>query len=147
MTTWEKWHKDPVSLATVVIAAATLVNLIISLLIWSSTYHASQIAEASFKAGNRAYIGLDTISINRDDSKHLLQFDFVMKNFGNVPTKGILRWKAYINGNPQPGLNEPNPEETIFPGNHGHFIAGISGPMFDAVVSHKARLEVHHYSS
>ena len=147
MSTWEKFHADPVTLATVVIAAATVVNLIVSGLIWSATRNAAKIAEASFKAGNRAYIGLAGANIKIDSNKRFLDYEFVVKNFGNVPTKAVIRWSLYLDGKHQPGTHDPSPEATLFPGSMKHLLGGARAELFDSLMSGATKLDIHLYAS
>ena len=75
-----KYLKDPVTVATIVIAAATVINVAASIYMGKKTYEYTEITKSIYKASNRPYLGLDNIKVKDDGNKHLI-FDIIYKNY------------------------------------------------------------------
>src|ERR1022692_2479639 len=79
-----RFTADPITAATVVIAAATVLNVFASLALWISTRSSVGIARLVFEAANRPYLGLDSWTIRNDPVQKTLDFEANMKNFGTA---------------------------------------------------------------
>src|SRR5260370_21032309 len=96
------WYCDPMTLATVVIAGAAIVNLLVSFMLWRATANATDITKKIFEASHRPYIGIPQVDTNFDPINHPLQFVCVTKNFGSIPAHDVevLETQVIRNGEP-----------------------------------------------
>jgi hypothetical protein len=139
---WKTLFADPIILCTVVIATATVCNLYISYRLWDSTARSADLARKSFEAGNRPYIGIERLTLNRDDKKHALSFSLVIKNFGNVPAEGDMRWRTFLNGQEQPSIHLSHGTDLLMPGQESELgPSGMNDGVFNSVVSGASILE------
>jgi hypothetical protein len=83
-----KWD-DPITLATVVIAAATVINVFASLYIGKKTSDYTEITQNIYKAFNRPYVGINSITATKDNKIRKLFVDYKIKNYGSVPATGV----------------------------------------------------------
>ena len=112
-----KYLKDPVTVATIVIAAATVINVAASIYMGKKTYEYTEITKSIYKASNRPYLGLDNIKVKDDGNKHLI-FDIIYKNYGTIPaTNVIVSDSLIVNGVTigDGGKNIYNSHSNLFP--------------------------------
>jgi hypothetical protein len=76
------WYAQPITVATIVIAVATVVYTVITLRLL-------KITKDIFEASHRPYIGVFKMKPERDDEAKQLKVTIVYKNIGNVPAKSV----------------------------------------------------------
>jgi|ERR1022692_164024 hypothetical protein len=137
-----RFTADPITAATVVIAAATVLNVFASLALWISTRSSVGIARLVFEAANRPYLGLDSWTIRNDPVQKTLDFEANMKNFGTAAAEEeISEWELRINGEKVPVTEWHQNPSTVFPGHSFQLKAGCIGPAYDNLVSGRSVLE------
>ncbi len=137
------WTHDPVTVATVVIAAATVVNLLVSAGLWYATARTATIAEHAFEAANRPYVGVESIIALVDRTKKELNVTAIIKNFGSVPAEeSTIRWEILMNGVAQPQTAVPDKPLTLFPTEISRLHAFCPDPFFGQIMAGTATLEI-----
>jgi hypothetical protein len=86
---YQGWYSDPVTLSTVVIAAATVVNLVISAFLWRATANATSITKQVFEAAHRPYLSVRKIDTQTDLDEHQIVLKIALTNFGSVPANSL----------------------------------------------------------
>lgn len=83
--------------ATVIIAAATVINVIVSLYMGNKTREYTEITNKIYKASSRPYVGINTIKISKNEPGTLtIALEF--KNFGNTPATNVrISFDALLN--------------------------------------------------
>ena len=93
---------DPTTTATIVIAAATCLNVVVAGFQWDAMRKSARIALKAFETGSRPYIGITGISFGSDD-KRTAQLRITFENFGTIPADECsLDWDVYLNAVLQP---------------------------------------------
>jgi hypothetical protein len=77
------WWEEPITLATVVIAVATMFNVAVSICIGYFTFDYTRTTKNIYKASNRPYLGVIQNDIKHDGKKSYIIS--TLKNVGNVP--------------------------------------------------------------
>src|SRR5205085_6695132 len=104
------WYQDPVVVSTIVIAIATVVNVVVSYFLWRATYHSMKITQKVFEAANRPYLGTQAVKTIRDD---LLRFSVEIKNVGTAAADKVkVNWKFSSSNLPVP-INSSSGEPTV----------------------------------
>jgi hypothetical protein len=117
MATW----KDPITLATLVIAVSTVVSVVVSVLMWAAMRRQTKVTQAMFEAAYRPYIG--AIELSPMTSIQELAWTVLtlqVKNSGSIPAFGLTAtWKLLIDG--QSILqNVPSQKLTLLPNTFAH---------------------------
>jgi hypothetical protein len=139
----KNWFKDPIAGATVVIAFATVINLMISVGLWIATKQSVDVARHVFQTANRPYIGTETIATNRNRQSKNLHIIASMKNYGTVPSEETeLDWQVLLNGMDQPMTKIPVRPSVIMPGESVHFPGAIGPNQFDGIMNEQTVLQL-----
>lgn len=136
------WVHNPITLSTVVIAIATVVNLVVSFGLWLSTKDSVEVATHVFEAANRPYVGLDSFSVRNNREKKNIHFIAEVKNFGTAPAEQAdIRWEMLFNGVIQPSTGIPANASTLFPSQQPRgMYAGIGTQTYEQIMSRQITL-------
>jgi len=85
----QKSWKDPITLATVVIAAATVINVIAAVVVSVKTSEYTEVTKNIYKSSNRPYVGINAIDLTKDDANKKLYLKVEYKNYGTVPATNV----------------------------------------------------------
>jgi hypothetical protein len=121
---------DPMVLWTIVIAAATVVNVGVAVFMWLAMRQSNAIAKKVFEASHRPYIGVSEHIVKINEISDGMYIHVGFKNFGEIPARKVrAKWQVFINGNLQPSQILPDDNiETLFPGTSGGFGGNIGNP-------------------
>ena len=138
----KRWFHDHITLSTVVIALATVVNLFVSIGLWVSTKDSVDVARNVFEAANRPYVGLDAFNVKNDREKKNIYFAAEVKNFGTSPAEQAdVRWEMLFNGVIQPSTGIPANMSTLFPSQQPRVLyAGIGTKSYEYIMSRQITL-------
>lgn len=133
---------DPVTIATVVIAVATVVNVFVALFQWIAARSSAETAKRIFEAGNRPYVGVKSIFCIKDEAKQCLSIFAVIKNFGTSTAENCdFRWSLYVDGVLLAGKAIPANPTFLFP-TLKHHLRAVLVESYPHVVSGGSILEV-----
>ena len=139
---WHSVRTDPIVASNVVIAIATVVNLVVAIFVWRTTAATTELAKKSFDAGYRPYLGSENTKTKRDPERNSLDFWVIVKNFGNVPAEGDMQWTTILNGQEMPMIHVPRKPNFFFPGQETEMGPGyIRDGQYDAVMNGTSVLE------
>ena len=82
------FFSDPITTATTVIAVATVINLIISSLLWRATKRTADVTKNIFDAANRPFL-FPVLDAVWDRERRRFNFIIEIRNFGAVPASNI----------------------------------------------------------
>src|SRR6267154_4628407 len=93
---------DPMTAATIIIAVATVVYSVLTLLLFITTNQNTLITRRIFEASHRPYIGIPEVNTTIGPTGNAVDFECAMRNFGTIPAHNveILDASLTINGNP-----------------------------------------------
>jgi hypothetical protein len=97
-----------------VIAAATVANVAVSVLLFTATYKYTQVTKEIFEAGYRPYLVVQA-SQKTDDAKKIFFVVLTVTNDGNVGANVLYEHSALLLGGQAAPAAEPSPSE---PENH-----------------------------
>lgn len=80
-----KWYHDPITVATIVIAFATVANVFSSFFMWWATQRNVAVTRDIFEAGYRPQVGIVGVQTSLDTHNKRVQFIVTLKNYGNLP--------------------------------------------------------------
>jgi hypothetical protein len=106
--------RDPITVATVVVAIFTVVSVVVSAFMWSATRKQAQISREIFEAAHRPYVGVDNVNafIYPGRNGTTLQIGITTKNSGSVPARHIVvMWSVSLLGQDVP--REPHVDQAI----------------------------------
>ncbi len=140
------WWKDPLiitTIATAVIAVATIVNLLVAIFMWRVTKESTGVTKSIFEAANRPYVGIPRVKVEKDDAAKKLNFAVEIKNFGSVPANEFdSNWDVWIDGVSQPQTKFPDKPSVLFPQASVFRVGLIADPMvYSSIVTGKSALE------
>lgn len=139
------WWKDPLiitTIATAVIAVATVVNLLVAIFMWRVTRESTRITRSIFEAANRPYVGIPNVNVQKDDAAKKLDFTVRIKNFGSVPANEFSsKWDVLIDGVSQPQTGIPDKPAVLFPQVSVLLAGTFADPMYSSIVTGKSALE------
>ena len=99
------WWKDPITLATVVIAFSSIMSFLVSVLLWNVSRKYTNVTQSIFEAAHRPYVGV--LSLDGSFSHHggnppiTANLQVVIKNSGSVPALDITTsWRVVGWGKP-----------------------------------------------
>src|SRR5688500_15495334 len=110
-----KWFKDPIIGSTVIIAVATVVNLLVSVGLWVEISKAVDVTSQIYLAANLPYLGLNTYDVVMQNNAIIVSA--AIKNFGTAPAiQADIRTSMSVDGTVAEGIggDEAKPL-TIFP--------------------------------
>ena len=161
--------RDPITLATIVIAIAAILNLAATVYIgWATRDYVEatntyvRVSQDSFRSSNRPYVGVSSVGINwtcgsrctasqiSDDIANLRQrgyFPFVItyQNFGTIPAREVtVTFVLKINGETQKIISQPPGYVSVFPGQEFSATNSTSSALVPAVFggSNTAEIEI-----
>lgn len=109
--------KDPISLATIVIAISTVASVGVSLLLWNVTRGYTQVTREIFEAAHRPYIGLLDLSGDGGQSGNepvRLGFGAKYRNSGSVPGNNVtVRWQLATKSGAEVKFYAPDEKPTV----------------------------------
>ena len=133
---------DPVTIATVVIAVATVVNVFVALFQWIAARSSAETAKRIFEAGNRPYVGVESIICVKDEAKQCLSIFAIIKNFGTATAENCdFSWSLYIDGVPIVGREVLANPTFLFP-TLAHHLRAVLVESYPQIVSGNSILEV-----
>ncbi|HEV2706001.1 MAG TPA: hypothetical protein VGV59_08750 [Pyrinomonadaceae bacterium] len=80
-----KWYQDPMTLATVVVAVAAVLNLLASFLMWKATANSARTARDIFEATYRPRVGIVGVQTSLDPHGEKVKLNVTLKNYGSLP--------------------------------------------------------------
>ena len=84
------WYKEPITLATIVIAVATVVYAIVTYFLFRKTSQSVEIAQQIFASTNRPYVGVMRIKRAQKVSKEWrFGVSVIVRNVGTVPAYNV----------------------------------------------------------
>lgn len=136
-------YPDPVTIATIVIAIATVVNVWVAYCQWRAARKSAEIAMRVFETANRPYVGVDLLGCQKDELSPCLNVQANIKNFGTAPAENCdIGWKVYINGIEQAGTGFSTHPAVIFPGLTVYLRGIFVEPHCTAIMTGKSTLEI-----
>lgn len=84
-----KWYQDPMTLATVIIAGAAVINLSASFLMWRVTRDYARTTRDIFEAAYRPHVSITGISPMNYPQEKKISFTVSLKNFGSIPARNV----------------------------------------------------------
>ncbi|HUQ15692.1 MAG TPA: hypothetical protein VM094_06525 [Gemmatimonadales bacterium] len=140
--TRQHWIRDP-ALSNAVIAGAALVNLLVSAGLFWATYRTATIAQQVFLAAHRPYVGISSLDLVPDTSKHTLTMTAVLKNYGTAPAEEFdSRYEPFLNGVREPTGGVPDKPSTLFPGQMTKLTGLMREPSYSQISEGTATLEI-----
>jgi hypothetical protein len=85
------WYQDPITVSTIVIAFATVINVIGALLLWRETRDSVRITRDMFEASHRPYLGVTDSKTFIHYDKQEIEFMMPLINTGTVPANDVQR--------------------------------------------------------
>jgi hypothetical protein len=133
---------DPIPVATVVMAVATVVNVIVACYQWRAARNSAETTRMIFEAGNRPYVGLESLVCIKNETEQSLSIFAVIKNFGTATAENCeFGWSLYISGSPLSGTGVPANTTSLFPGLAHHLRANIR-QSYSQITSGMSSLEI-----
>lgn len=142
------WFRDAITVSTVVIAIATVVNLVVSIGLWISTKDSVDIARHVFESANRPYIGIQGITVINNKPDKTMNITAAIKNFGTVPgEKPDVGWDVILDGNSLASENIPDKSSTFNPGTEVYLVASFRGMQYEKITGGQMILSIIIHSS
>jgi len=91
--------KDPIVISTIIIATATVANVLISAFLWWATKRSADIANIAFESMNRPFLHVrETIGGNYGE--HSMEMGTSIVNYSNFPAnRVVVHWTVWSNEN------------------------------------------------
>jgi len=142
MAVESQWWKEPLVISTIVIATASAIYTVFSILLWRVTARYTKTTEKMFEASHRPFIGVEKIDITDEPGNNRLTVVARLTNFGSFPANRLLlSWNLTVNGAPLlPGPSEGR-ATVLFPRVAFKIQHPITGPTYTAVTQSPAALE------
>jgi hypothetical protein len=97
------WYTDPMIVATIVVAAATVVNLLVAIRMWRVASENTALTRDMFEAAHRPYIGVSKIKAENNPELRTFLITIDYKNVGSVPADEVhTSVQLLVNGFPLP---------------------------------------------
>lgn len=91
--------------ATVYIAIATVVNVLVAAYTGYKTSEYTKITNNIYESSNRPYVGILTIKPTKLEERRKIHINIQSKNFGNIPASNVrLRFDALLDGYAKPDI-------------------------------------------
>jgi len=124
---------DPIVSATVVIAVATVANVVVAILMWNIFSRTLKHSQKVFKDTHRPFIGIYDPSIKLTDNNAINPF-IRYKNFGSLPARNItLSVDIMLNGNTIASESPFEKPVVLFQGSESMWAATIAEGTVDEV--------------
>jgi len=135
-----------IRVSTVIIAIATVVNVIVAYLMWQITSSNVEITEKFLTLENRPFIGTQKIFPEIDKKNKIFTHNIVFKNFGSIPAKHVkLRTEIYFDDKLKSGdMDTSKAESILFPGVTANNDGGVYDNFFDSVFVYNKLYKVRH---
>ncbi len=133
------------ALATVVIAIATIVNVLIAKKLWEQTKATVEVTRHHFERTDRPYVGVDFVEFARQPPRQKAIITAVVKNFGPLPAHRLaLRNDAFVNDKKLEKQKVVPGKESVllFPGGIVRLQGTLEDEAYSAVVGGDATLKV-----
>lgn len=112
---FDKIFSDSLIFLTFIIALATVLYMVFTVLMWLSMRRSINLTKQNFELTNRPFIGINRVDVKFVDNGRLNPF-FEYINFGNVPAKEIII-EFFITINSKQVFNFNSTINNIFPTN------------------------------
>lgn len=92
-----RWYQDPIIVATLVIAFASVTSLLIAALTWLTSFRYTKITRQIFEASYRPYIAVVESKVENDQESRQFRATFNIKNVGSVPAydfRGTIKFET-----------------------------------------------------
>ena len=135
---------DPIVLSTVIIACATVVNVLVSTLLWLVTRRSVKIAEQMFLTQQRPFVGVAGWTFESDPITRRISIGVKFQNFGSIPArKFYANLEVYIDKlSIQINKMEVNPS-TLFPNVLSTIRASmVQSKKFESIISWVVPFEI-----
>lgn len=141
---YANWTHDPITVATVIIAASAVVNILVSAGLFVATYRTATIAKLEFEAANRPYVGVELLDSRSDPQNKRLEIVATVRNFGTVPAEETaIDWDVLLDGVSAPSdPRMPDIPFTLFPTNSITKHATLRQQTFENVMTASVKLTV-----
>ncbi len=142
------WFSDPTSGATVVIAFATGVNLLVSAGLWLATKESVNVARSIFETAHRPYIGTESVTgkvVHSEENPKIrnLFIQASFKNFGTAPAQEAdFGAVLLVNGIAQETIASPSLPTIFFPSSIRAIDAFIGWRDIDQVLNGQIKVHV-----
>jgi len=135
---------DPMMTATIVIAVATVVYSVLTLLLFITTSRNTSITREIFEASHRPYLGIPEINTTIAPSGNAVHFECGIQNFGSIPAHNIemTAGDLAINGAAVNLRAGEFGKFSIFPTSHHFFHTDIHDAPNAATVLQFSRVEL-----
>jgi len=139
------WWKDPITLATIVIAGAAVLNFFVTRRLWEATKRTAEIARLVFEAGERPHVGISSIGVKNNQKDKILSFSVRLQNFGKIPaTQMKASWEDFKIGDLPITRENKYPENegaVVFPGVVKTKSESVKDKAYDAIFQGIAKLQ------
>ena len=137
------WYQDPIVIATIIIAIATVAYVLVSIALWRATKRSTEITQKIFEAANRPYIGTEGVKTRINELEGFLRFEVEIKNFGTVPASNLTGgWDILYNGELLPIVRPQRDASILLPQGSIFLVAQLADPQFQPLADGEARLEL-----
>ena len=144
-----KW-KDPIVWATVTIAIATVVNIVLSKGMWEVTKENTEISRKVFETSFRPYVGAPkalAVRVKNKKGEYLraLTLEMEIKNFGQVPAYDfeVITWRTLLDGIESPKSPGHGEKPTLLLPTSSRFMhVFVGSDFYSKVVSGQTKLEI-----
>lgn len=130
--------------SNLIIAIATVINVVISYFLWKATYNTAKVSQHIFKASHRPYVFAHMKVLFHDNPEtkfFTINADF--KNSGSVPAKNVVsKWQVLIDGLVQQGEKIPDKPGLIESQGYITLVAGVGGVWFTQIQEGRSILEI-----
>jgi hypothetical protein len=133
---------DPTTLATIVIAGATCLNVVIAGFQWDAMRRSAKIALKAFESGTRPFIGVTSFSFGSEDHK-TAQLKITFENFGTIPADEFsLEWDVYLNAKLLPNTKVSANPTMLLPHVPQSLLGAMDYTVFTAITQGTTPLEI-----
>jgi hypothetical protein len=79
------WYQDPITVSTIIIAVATVINVVGTLLLWLTTKRSTNLTRDMFEAAHRPYVTFLAVKRVINAAVPRVEFRIQYQNVGSVP--------------------------------------------------------------
>ncbi len=136
---------DPITWATIVIAAFTVANVWVAIHQWKATHDNTTVTRTIFEGSHRPWLGIHSTECKQLRDEKTLVLIFEIKNYGAVPALDTMAdfHSLRVGGHKvDVDLTEKGSGFAIFPGASKKRTIRVRAKYFDAVMNGAAKLEV-----
>lgn len=111
------WDTRAITVSTIIIALAAVVNFIVAWLLWRTTVGYTKVTRDIFDASHRPYVGVVMVDYVRHHSPLQVELIGHIKNVGTVPARDVkIQHQLIMNGKAQSPSGLDTNFGVIFPG-------------------------------